>query len=212
MNIKSNQGSEKFFNSINMPTKAIKKKDDLMDLLFSMSENKDEILKKEKSVLTKDINKIPEVNSHNSESNSYIDFIKSLGWDSSSNIGNFNNIPHLDIYFLTNKESSNGNFLEVETKSKLFTPDIQYVNRINDPNNGYLWKAKVYDDFIGKSYSQMRTLLGTNNYRKNIVNSFLELSIEVISFSTSYLQKIKTKQNLKIVIIQNYLSHLIGDH
>ncbi len=194
-----------------MPTKEVKKKDDLMDLIFSISENKDEILKKEKSVLSKDINKIPEVITQNHESNSYIDFIKSLGWDNSSNVGNFNNIPHLDIYFLSNKESSNGNFLEVETKSKLFTPDIEYVKRINNPNNGYLWKAKVYDDFIGKSYSQMRTLLGTNNYRKNIANSFLELSIEVISFLTSYLQKIKIKQNLKTVIIQNYPSHLIGD-
>ena len=67
---------------------------------------------------------------------------------------------------------------------------LKYINRINDPKNGYLWEAKSYDDFVGKSYSQMRNLLGNNNYLKNIpytkeesdLSNFLELEIKVHIF------------------------------
>lgn len=119
--------------------------------------------------------------------NSYVDFIKSLGWDGSIG-GNLNTIPHLDIYFLTNMADSKGSsgFLEVGEETK-FTPDFNYINRINNPKNGYLWKAKAYDEFTGKSYSQMRNLLGNVNYLKNIpdknenfgFSDFLELEIKV---------------------------------
>jgi hypothetical protein len=118
--------------------------------------------------------------------NSYVDFVKTLGWDSDSG-SNLNNVPHLDIYFLNNMSQNNqGNFLEVENKTKFFRPDYDYINRINNPKNGFLWKAKVYNDFVGKSYSQMRNLLGNVNYMKNLPNrseaeptDFLELGIEV---------------------------------
>lgn len=128
-----------------------------------------------------------------STDNSYIDFVKSLGWENNSGMSNFNNVPHLDIYFLNDKgeekqQNNRGNFLEMDTTTKFFTPDMTYVNKVNDPKNGFLWKAKVYDDFVGKSYSQMRNLLGNINYLKQIPDlaeesesssSFLEFSIKV---------------------------------
>ena len=135
--------------------------------------------------------------------NSYIDFVKSLGWDNQANASNQNNIPHLDIYFMNKMSEGNsqngsqvnnqGNFLEMEEQLKLktFKPDLQYIKRINDPKNGYLWKAKVYDDFVGKSYDQMRNLLGNMNFMKNTNNedilggvdsNFLELEVDVSSF------------------------------
>jgi len=127
--------------------------------------------------------------------NSYVSFVKSLGWDGKSE-QKMNDIPHLDIYFLTNLADSkkSSEFLEVAEETKLFTPDFNYINRINDPKNGYLWEAKSYDDFVGKSYSQMRNLLGSNKYFKNNPNkqdesdssNFLELEIKVINFLTYY--------------------------
>jgi C1A family cysteine protease len=148
--------------------------------------------------------------SENSNSNSYIDFVKSLGWENSSGT-NFNNIPHLDIYFM-NKVSDQdrdsnqhmGNFLEMEEKTKYFSPDYQYINKVNNPKNGYLWKAKVYDDFVGKSYDQMRNLLGNINFPKHLIsntiedsdsqpnNSLLELEINI-----SHQEESKTKSKLK---------------
>ncbi len=102
--------------------------------------------------------------------NTYVDFLKSLRLETSKS--KYNNIPHLDIYFLNNESKDesnerNKNFLEINSSTKLFQPDYEYVNKINNPNNKYLWKAKVYDDFIGKSYSQMRNLLGINNFFKS---------------------------------------------
>lgn len=99
---------------------------------------------------------------------SYVDFLKSLRIENSKS--KYNNIPHLDIYFMNdeadNGKNSNGNFLEVNSSTKLFQPDYDYVNKINDPKNKYLWTAKVHDDFVGKSYTQMRTLLGNTNFHK----------------------------------------------
>jgi hypothetical protein len=130
-------------------------------------------------------------NGQNRGENSYVDFIKSLGWDGSSG-GSLNNIPHLDIYFLTDISTSKGSseFLELTEETKLFSHDFNYIKRINDPKNGYLWKAKAYDEFTGKSYSQMRNLLGNINYLKNIpgrdieegYSDFLELEIKVRIF------------------------------
>jgi hypothetical protein len=152
------------------------------------------------------------INYKSDSSNSYIDFVKSLGWENSSGT-NFNNIPHLDIYFMnklsdTDKEQHSGNFLEMEEKTKYFSPDYQYINKINDPKNGYLWKAKVYDDFVGKSYDQMRNLLGNTNFPKHLIgtantnedsysqstttNSLLELEIKI-----SHQAESKSKSNLK---------------
>ena len=127
--------------------------------------------------------------------NSYVDFIKSLGWDNSnSGSSNSNNIPHLDIYFMnkiSNTQDENrsnlqaNNFLAVEEKTKFFSPDWDYVNRVNDPSKGYLWKAKVYDDFVGKSYGQMRNLLGntkffkSNSLENGEISNFLEMEIKV---------------------------------
>jgi hypothetical protein len=117
-------------------------------------------------------------------SNSFVDFVKSLGWgsnSSSASTGNYLNIPHLDIYFDNNNtRDPQQNFLEVEAKT--FSPDLDFVERVNDPTNGYKWTAKVYDDFIGKSYSQMRHLLGNKNPHKSASApdpSFLELSVDV---------------------------------
>jgi hypothetical protein len=131
--------------------------------------------------------------------NSYVDFIKSLAWDSNNpSASSYSNIPHLDIYFLNtmnggtngdNSDPSAGNFLEIDAGTKSFRPDHEYVNKVNNPQSGYLWKAKVYDEFTGKSYSQMRNLLGNVNYLKQLPNlnrnaatsgsDFLELEIKV---------------------------------
>lgn len=154
--------------------------------------------------------------SNSSGENSYVDFIKSLGWDSNSN--NFNNIPHLDIYFLNNMgsdENNSGNFLEMDETTKYFTPDMKYIDKVNNPKNGYMWHAKVYDDFVGKSYNHMRNLLGNANFLKssgyasddeeqdeassNITENkkssdFLEFEINL---STNEAGKVKEKENTK---------------
>lgn len=106
----------------------------------------------------------------NSGSVSYIDFLKSLRNESSK--AKYNNIPHLDIYFLNDSDSESNEkkgsgFLEVTSSTKLFEPDYNYVDKVNNPKNNYLWKAKIPDDFIGKSYSQMRNLLGNLNFIKS---------------------------------------------
>jgi hypothetical protein len=111
-----------------------------------------------------------EQKNNNMNNFSYVDFLKSLRNESSK--AKYNNIPHLDIYFLNNdsdndSDEKNGNFLEVNASTKLFQPDIDYVNKVNDPKNNYLWTAKVHDDFTGKSYSQMRNLLGNVNFFKS---------------------------------------------
>jgi len=112
-----------------------------------------------------------QANSNNSiTSFSYVDFLKSLRTESSK--AKYSNIPHLDIYFLNNDSDNdssdkNGGFLEVNSSTKLFQPDYNYVNKVNDPKNNYLWTAKIHDDFIGKSYSQMRNLLGNVNFIKS---------------------------------------------
>jgi hypothetical protein len=155
---------------------------------------------------------------------SYSDFINSMGWTNSnsnsklkSNLKSFSNssknpeneIPHLDIFFSDNNNNNNqrlnSEFLETESSTKLFEPDNNYVEKINNPDNKYTWTAKVYDEFKGKSYSSMRNLLGGINYLKaikeknqnlniksnnnnnknnnNNIKSFLELS-SVYSFSS----------------------------
>jgi hypothetical protein len=114
------------------------------------------------------------------ESFTFVDFVKSLGWGSNHTTENYLNIPHLDIYCANQGKDAQQNFLEVDAKT--FTPDMNFVERINNPNNNYKWTAKVYDDFIGKSYSQMRHLLGNKNTFKNIFTqdtSFLELSVDI---------------------------------
>jgi len=93
-------------------------------------------------------------------------------------------IPHLDIYYLNRKvhnQENKMNFLEVSSKEKLFTPDTEYVKRINDPKNKSLWQAAIYKDFVGKPYSEMRGLLGGFRSMKDFGQSdnnndaFLEL-------------------------------------
>jgi cathepsin C len=145
--------------------------------------------------------------------NSYIDFVKSLGWDNPSG-SNLNNIPHLDIYFMNkmSEKPTQGNFLAMEEKTKLFTPDLNYINRVNDPKNGYLWKAKVYDDFVGKSYQQMRHLLGNGNFMKALnqeesltnVSHFLELEVEVKSKEQNHFDKLPETFDWRNVDGANY--------
>jgi len=103
---------------------------------------------------------------------SYVDFVKNLGWNSGSNKSE-NEIPHLDIYFMNEEsEKAESGFLEINTNLKYFHPDLEYVNKINNPNNKHTWTAKVYDEFTGKTYSEMRTLLGNFNFIKNFNNDF----------------------------------------
>ena len=89
----------------------------------------------------------------------------------------------MDIYYL-NKQTKgklSANFLEVSTKEKLFIPDVNFVNRINNPKNGHLWKATIYPDFVGKSYSEMRGLLG--NLKGG--HSFKEINTDIDTQNTS---------------------------
>jgi hypothetical protein len=141
---------------------------------------------------------------------SYEDFIHSLNGNEKKNgkIGNvkdgFNDIPHLDILFDENQEEDNNsnnnknikknednNFLEMKTVTKLFQPDLDYIKKINNPHNKYLWTAKIHDDFIGKSYSQMRNLLGRKNYLKK--NNIDEDDLEEIRAEISQI-KIENKK------------------
>ncbi len=127
--------------------------------------------------------------------NSYMDFVRSLGWGNSSsnddnNANNNNSIPNLDIYFMdqaSNDSNPSSNFLEVESNLGLkFQPDFDYVSRVNDPKNGYKWTAKVYDDFVGKTYSQMRSLLGNVNFLKT--DPFEESSNKEAEQGTDFLE------------------------
>jgi hypothetical protein len=103
---------------------------------------------------------------------SYVDFVKNLGWASGSNKSDME-IPHLDIYFMNDdNEKADSGFLELNTNLKYFQPDLGYVNKINDPKNRHTWTARVYDEFTGKSYSEMRTLLGNFNFIKTFNNDF----------------------------------------
>jgi C1A family cysteine protease len=159
----------------------IRKQDDEIDILSTSTEKTEReknLFTENKPIKREDIN-----SSSDTSPNSYVDFIKSLNWDNS------NDIPHLDIYLMSNIEDQQNegrNFLEMETKNKLFSPDFSYVNKINNPDNGYLWKAQVYDEFVGKSKLAMRKLLGGNRHgihkkdnSENNSNQFLELNIAV---------------------------------
>ena len=123
----------------------------------------------------------------------YEEFLKGI------NTENYENVPHLDIYFLNDntkenkdndKEHGTSSFLGL--KSKLFQPDYGYVNKINNDVHS-TWKAKVYNNFIGKTYSEMRYLLGNSNSLPMMVqsspqpsfSSFLELSMEISEKSST---------------------------
>jgi len=83
-----------------------------------------------------DLNQRERINTNtaNSSENSYIDFVKTLGWAGSSN--REVEIPHLDIYFMNDDNQNNDSgFLEINTNLKYFQPDLDYVNKINDPKN-----------------------------------------------------------------------------
>ena len=114
-----------------------------------------------------------------SSSNSYDDFFHRF-------ISAENEIPHLDIYYL-NKLAENKkpeNFLELDLKTKYFEPDLNYVDKINNPVNEYPWKAKIYKDFIGKTYSEMRNLLGNSNSDKVFnINKSSFLSVSEVCFN-----------------------------
>jgi len=137
--------------------------------------------------------------SNNSNNYSYVDFLKSLRSESSKS--KYNNIPHLDIYFLNNDSENDGNnernnnFLEVNASTKLFQPDYDYVNRINDPKNKYHWTAKIHEDFIGKSYSQMRNLLGNVNFMKS---PFFENETENIKGNSGFNISVNNIENGKL--------------
>ena len=100
-------------------------------------------------------------------------------------------IPHLDIYYLNQKlkNKKRFGFIEMSTSTNendVFVPDLEYVKRINNPKSNSLWKAAVYEEFIGKSYEEMRLLLGgrrsAKNFSFNRLNkdeSFLELGEKV---------------------------------
>ena len=118
------------------------------------------------------------------EPKTFEEFLKGI------NTENYENVPHLDIYFLNdNTKENKDNDKEHATsrilgqKSTLFHPDYGYVNKINNDVHS-TWKAKVYNNFIGKTYSEMRYLLGNSNSLPMMVqsspqpsfSSFLELS------------------------------------
>ena len=123
----------------------------------------------------------------------YVDFLKSLM--NNNNDDSMSSVPHLDIYFLNNnqEEESSSNFLEenisisLKSKEKVFQPDMSYVNKVNDPKNNYKWEATVYPEFIGKSYTSMRSLLGNVNSLKSMIQDvpepespqFIELDMDM---------------------------------
>lgn len=141
---------------------------------------------------TNNISYKDKMNNENNGTLNYVEFLKNLINSSITpeEEGYSSSIPHLDIYFLNNLNSyTESNFLEetISTKlsDKVFNPDINYVNKINDPKNNYKWKATVYSEFIGKSYSSMRNLLGNANFMKNLIQTnenklnpqFIELDV-----------------------------------
>lgn len=148
-----------------------------------------DLLKEQSEDIVNPFDNLEDKKEEQSDPKTYVDFIKSLSKDS----GNYNNIPHLDIYFMDTmkseeKEGGTGSFLEESIGAKYFQPDLRFIQRVNDPINKYKWKAKAYDEFNGKSYLHMRNLLGNVNYMKGLQNqirenkladSFLELEIKM---------------------------------
>lgn len=143
------------------------------------------------------------INNNSENFINYVDFLKTLVSSAAKEdySNNSINIPHLDIYFLNGDEESNystSNFLEHEVSvNKVFVPDYDYVNKINSSSK-YLWKAAVYDEFVGKSYKSMRSLLGNLNFNKNFYdpdssktnNSFIELEESYSNTNKSFLSKL----------------------
>lgn len=127
----------------------------------------------------------------------YTDFLKNLLQASGEEDDSMSNIPHLDIYFMNDikddqTQFNQSNFLEesasVILKEKVFEPDSEYVNKINNPESDYLWEATIYPQFVGKSYSSMRSLLGNTSKLKlatsapppeEVANQFIELEVDV---------------------------------
>lgn len=104
-----------------------------------------------------------------------------------SNNGNSFNSEDLSNSYTPNNEI----FMELEAEYdvKTFEPDISFVEKINSSKSS-LWKAKIHDEFIGKSYSFMRKILGLNSYN---ISTFKESIID-----SSFLEsEIKTKMNLE---------------
>ena len=131
----------------------------------------------------------------------YSDFLTKLYSENSNN-----KIPHLDIYLMKPNTESNSksSFMEeqISIGDKKFEPDIEFVNRVNNPNNKFKWKATIYDDFNGKPYSSMRSLLGNvNSYfpgaSENYIGSnFIELEIKMTSTSKSNNKMKQIKEDL----------------
>jgi C1A family cysteine protease len=96
-------------------------------------------------------------------------------------------IPHMDIYGNT--------FLEMESNLnlKLFEPDYDFVDKINNNKNS-LWTAKVHEEFIGRTYSYMRKILGISNINSNKESSASQLSMFLES-------EIKSSLNLEDKLI-----------
>lgn len=185
--------------------KKVSKKEFDYSNIFSYNEDFNEKYNTEKSINSSGKSKslkIKEIKKENSNQNvekdqsilGYSDFLTKLYSDDSNN-----KIPNLDIYLMKpNSEFSNkSSFMEeqISIGDKKFEPDYEFVNRVNNPSNKFKWKAAIYDDFKGKPYSSMRSLLGNVNSffpgvsENDLGSNFIELEISMTS---------KTKSNNKM--------------
>lgn len=180
--------------------KAIKNHNDINNNISNTQNERKKLIRIRDSNTSNNINNSKNSRDHNADRidkvPKYTNFLYSLinSFDSLQSSSHSSNnlpssiespsIPHLDIYFLNDnggsQTNSNHNFnqnisflessLSTTLESMKFSPDLNYISRINNNESKYKWKATVYKDFVGKSYSSMRSLLGNTNSLKSLLS------------------------------------------
>lgn len=163
--------------------------------------------------------KSPSTSTTNNYTNKSENFLDSSSSDNGPiNEDMISSIPHMDIYGNTFLE------MEADLNLKLFEPDYSFVEKINNDKNS-LWTAKVHEDFVGRTYSYMRKILGISNLNnsKGVSSSplsvFLESEIksslnleESLSSTNKHTSKDKTKlKNQTKVLIKDKIKNKLSD-
>jgi hypothetical protein len=74
-------------------------------------------------------------------------------------------MPHFNDVLNSKYKVGMSSFLESD--EKIFVPDQNFINKINQlhSNSKSPWKAKAHDIFQNKTHKHMKTLLGLNTYK-----------------------------------------------
>lgn len=186
---------------INKKTSIINYTDFLKDLIQTSIYNKETTSKKHKADNYNKISNIPHLDIYfmNNDDNSINSTIDNNDNDSLNNKKSSNFLENsISVSFLNNNTKKK----QIDVlKDRLFKPDYKYVETVNSSPN-YKWKATIYPEFIGKSFSAMRSLLGSTLTSKNKKtsksnnklsskliddnNQFIELDVEFENYNNSF--------------------------